>query len=551
MFRKIFVISLLVIVLFAIPSSALSQVYYFSLDKEIVNVFWEKDGTLSLDYVFFFTNSSNADPIDYVDVGFPNENYSISNVTADVNGLTITDIESSPYVDYGVALGLGSKAIQPGETGRVHLFVKGIEDVLYPDSEDKEYASAVFSTTWFGEDYVYGTTDVTVIFHLPPGVQPDEPKWHKAPSGFPSSPETGFDKQGRITYTWRNTNANGYTPYKFGASFPRSYVPESAIVTPSLLEKLGISKDLISGCVCWGAIIAGFAFFVWLGSINAKKRKLKYLPPKIKIEGHGIKRGLTAVEAAILMEQPMDKVLTMILFSVIKKNAAKVVSKDPLKIKAVEPLPAGLRKYEKDFLEAFKEKTAARRKKKLQNMIIDLINSVSKKMKGFSRKETIAYYEKIMEKAWKQIEAADTPEVKSQKYDEYMGWTMLDKDFDDHTRDVFRSGPVFVPVWWHNYDPTWRTSTSTSSSPSIGGGSKSLPSMPTLPGSTFAASVVTGLQNFSSNVIGNVTSFTSAITNKTNPVPKTSSGSYHSSGGGCACACACAGCACACAGGGR
>ncbi|MCD6402204.1 MAG: hypothetical protein J7L73_09775, partial [Anaerolineales bacterium] len=363
---------------------------------------------------------------------------------------------------------------------------------------------------------------------------------------------TGLDKQGRITYTWHNPGANAYTPYEFGASFPKSYVPANAIVTPSLLERLGIDKDTLVPCACWSGVIATIAFFSWLGAASSKKRKLKYLPPKLSIEGHGIKRGLTAVEAAILMEQPMDKVLTMILFSLLKKNAAKVISKDPLKIEAIEPQPAGLRIYEKEFLKAFKEKTSARRKKKLQTLMIALIKSVSKKMKGFSRKETIAYYKKIMEKAWQQIEAADTPEVKSQKFDEYMGWTMLDNDFDDHTKNVFQRGPVFVPIWWSRYDPGWQGTSVSSSRPisSGSGGSKSI-SMPTLPGSQFASSVVTGLQSFSSNVVGNITNFTSAITNKTNPVPKTSSGSYHSSGGGCACACACAGCACACAGGGR
>ena len=70
-----------------------------------------------------------------------------------------------------------------------------------------------------------------------------------------------------------------------------------------------------------------------LGAINSNKRKLKYLPPKIPIEGHGIKRGLTAVEAAVLMEQPLDKVMTMILFGVVKKNAATVVTRDPLKLR--------------------------------------------------------------------------------------------------------------------------------------------------------------------------------------------------------------------------
>ncbi len=553
MFKKKIIAGLLLLIfLFAIPSPALSQTYYFSLDKEIVNAYWEKDGTLSIDYVFIFSNSTSADPIDYVDVGFPNEHFDIANVSADVDGLTITDIDTSPYVDNGVALGLGSHAIQPGDTGKVHLYIKGITHVLYTDSKNKEYASAVFAPTWFGDEYVYGTTDLTVVFHLPPGVKPEEPKWHKAPDGFPQTPETYLDKHGRVVYAWHNPQANGHSTYKFGASFPKTYVPKTAIVTPGFFETLGISKDTIFGCTCWGSVLAMFAFFAWLGKTTSKKRKLQYLPPKLSIEGHGIKRGLTAVEAAILMEHPVDKILTMILFSVIKKNAAKVIAKEPLKIKTTEPRPAGLRKYEIDFLEAFDEKSPARRKKKLQALIIDLIKSVSKKMKGFSRKETIAYYEKIMDKAWQQIKAADTPEVKSKKYDEYMGWTMLDKDFEDRTKDVFSQGPVFVPVWWNRYDPGWHGSPATSSSQPSTSGSGGSFSMPTLPGSTFAASVVTGLQNFSSNVVGDITSFTSGITEKTNPAPvSSSSGGYHGGGGGCACACACAGCACACAGGGR
>jgi hypothetical protein len=189
-------------------------------------------------------------------------------------------------------------------------------------------------------------------------------------------------------------------------------------------------------------------------------------------------------------------------------------------------------------------------------MVIALVKSVGKKMKGFSRKETVAYYTDITKRAWAQVEAADTPEVKSQKYDEHMEWTMLDRDYDDRTRDVFRTGPVFVPVWWPRYDPGYGRSVSSAprapaSSPSTG---RSTPSMPTIPGSAFAGSVVTGVQGFSSKVVGNITDFTRGITNITNPPPKPPASSYSRSsggGGGGGCACACAGCACACAGGGR
>ncbi|MCA2003104.1 MAG: hypothetical protein LDL51_14685, partial [Chloroflexi bacterium] len=291
-----------------------------------------------------------------------------------------------------------------------------------------------------------------------------------------------------------------------------------------------------------------------ISAIQGRKRKMQYLPPKVSIEGHGIKRGLTAVESAILMEQPLDKVLTMILFGVVKKGAAKVVSRDPLKLEIASPLPENLHEYEKDFLAAFKETDARARSRAIQDMMVKFVKSVSAKMKGFSRKETVAYYKSIMERAWQQIEAADTPEVKSQKFEEALEWTMLDKDYDDRTRRTF-SGPIFMPVWWGSYDPAYRPAPAASSStPSpFPTNQPASTSRGSLPGAEFAAQMVTGVQTFSQKTIGNISDFTEKITGKTNPPPKVSSSgrSGGRSGGGCACACACAGCACACAGGGR
>jgi hypothetical protein len=244
---------------------------------------------------------------------------------------------------------------------------------------------------------------------------------------------------------------------------------------------------------------------------------------------------------------------------VIKKNAAEVITRDPLELQVASSLPADLLPYETNFLAAFQEKEAVKRRRALQEMSVNLVKEVSEKLKGFSRRESVAYYNDIVKRAWAQVEAAQTPDVKSAKFDEVMEWTMLDKNYDDRTREVFRSSPVYVPMWWGHYDPVYRGSTASRpsltptsapiSGPGMGG------SMPHLPGSDFAASIVNGVQNFSSKVIGNVSSFTEGVTNKTNPVPvvRSSGRSGGSSSGGhsCACACACAGCACACAGGGR
>jgi hypothetical protein len=554
MAKRITLFFVIAIVILFLPASALAQTYSFSVPVEVVDAYWNENGTLAIDYVFTFANDAGASPIDYVDVGVPNSNYVLSTVTADVNGNPVYDITESQYVDPGIAVGLGQYAIQPGNMGKVHVYIATINRVLQKDSSDSNYASAVFSPTWFDSSFVKGNSNITVKFHMPPGVKPEEPRWHEAPSGWESTPTTSFDDQGRITYTWNNQYARASDQYKFGASFPKSYVPESAIISPSIWEILGLSADtLVTYGVC--CLVGGFIIGVpVLSYIGAQKRKFQYFPPKVSIEGHGIKRGLTAIESAILLEEPLDKIMTMILFAVIKKGAAKVTSRDPLKLEITDPKPEGLNAYEEEFIAAFKLVTPAERKKSLQEMTINLVKSVSQKMKGFSRKETIEYYRDIVRRAWAQVESANTPEVKSQKYDEVMEWTMLDHDYDRKTQDVFRGGPVFVPIWWGHYDPTY--SRPAASIPTAGiptGGNLSLPH---LPGSDFAASIVKGVQNVSGNVIGNVGDFTSKITNKTNPIPvATSSG--RSSGGGssggshCACACACAGCACACAGGGR
>jgi hypothetical protein len=558
--KKLLIIKLIIILSFlAFPLEVLAQDYYFQVPKLDVNAYWNEDGTLSIDYMFFFMNDPSGHRIEYVDVGIPNSSFFVNNISAEVDGKPVDYISESEFEgegNDGVAIALGSNSIPPGESGSVRVYIDGINNVLYNDTAGDDYVSAVLIPTYFPKTS-YGITDLTVTYHLPPGVLPEEPRWHTAPDGFPNEPDTAIDDRGRIIYRWHNPNANPFTRYEFGASFPKKYVPETAVSSNAIGFIRQLSIESIFPVICMSAIV----LIIVASVFSSRNRKLKYLPPKITIEGHGIKRGLTAVEAAILLEQPLDKILTMILFSVIKKNATRVVKREPLELEILEPLPDELHQYEVDFLRAF-QKNKSGRSKALQDAIVDLVKSVSNKMKGFSRKETITYYQEIIDKAWKQVETAETPEVKSESYDKFMEWTMLDKDYDDRTRDVFRQGPVIIPTWWGRYDPTYSgpSAPKTVSAPSSGGlPSSAGPSMPQLPGSSFAASIVGGAQNFASSVVGNITDFTSRITQQTNPAPKTTSTTKSWSGGGssggsscvCACACACAGCACACAGGGR
>lgn len=546
---------ILFVLLGAVFQTVLAQTYLFEVPKAQVTYYLNSDGTASVDYVYEFKNSAGADAIDAVDIGMPTSGYDLKSVKADVNGVQITSIEKSPYVTPGIAVNLGSKSIKPGATGKVHVYVGKISKVLYPDTEkeQEDYASFQFMPNYFDSKFVNNKTDLTVTLVLPPGLKSEEPRYYP-PKGLPGDAafSSQIDANNRVNYQWYTPNANSYSQYTFGGAFPARLVPKGTIqVAPAFTFDSGTVC-----CVGFGGLLAAILGIGIYGStVSASKRKMQYLPPRIAIEGNGIKRGLTAVEAAVLMEQPLDKIHTMILFSVIKKGAAVVTNRDPLTLQIASPLPEGLYDYENSFLKAFATPELDKRRFALQAMSVALVRSLTEKMKGFSQKETVVYYKNIIETAWQQVQSANTPEVKSQKYDEVMDWTMADKNFETRTRDIFSSGPVFVPRWWGGFDPIYRHShmpNMGSQGPSIPGGSISVPS---LPGADFAASVVNSVSSYSAATIGNLTSFTDSITNVTNPPPPPPPPSRGGSSGGggrsCACACACAGCACACAGGGR
>lgn len=577
---------LLSILLLLIPlGSAQAQDYRFTLSAYEVEAYIEADGTLTLYYYMEFQNDPSGHAIEYVDLGLPTTQYKLSDIKADINGVTMPEVNDSAYVQ-GAELALGKYAIQPGQSGVVTAWVYGVKGVLSPyDGTDRtDYANFLFVPNYFGSQYdLSQNTEYRMTIILPPAVGAEQGAWYQ-PSGWPGSsePEATMTTDGRVNYSWYTTNADVHSEYYFGAAFPASAIPSGVLITEKPSTTDGGYTDIspspttnfLSGL--WNTIKCAFFPLVFIGFfifmiITAKKqedkRKMQYLPPKISVEGKGIKRGLTAVEAGILLEEPLDKILTMILFGLLKKESVTVINRDPLKIDIVDPLPEGLYPYEQAFLEAFKNENKATRRTGIKSLMIDLVKEVADKMKGFSSQETKDYYQDIIRRAWQAVETAQTPDIKSAQYDHTLEWTMLDKEFNDRTERTFTGQPVFVPTWWPRYDPTYRPMVSsgggggglaapTTIGAGSGGGRPSV-SLPSLPGADFAASMVNGASNMAASVIGNVTDFTSSVTNRTNPIPvsttRSGGGGFRGSGGGhaCACACACAGCACACAGGGR
>lgn len=524
--------------------SALAQDYSFSVDSNISSVYVQEDGSVDIVYDIAFTNDPGAHIIDIVDIGLPNDSYDLSSARASIDGEPVSGIYKSEWLDTGVEIHLGSNEIMPGGTGTVHLEINNPR-MVYQDREDEEYASVRFYPHYY-EETGHGATYLRVSFYFPPGVQPDETRYHD--QEFTEAHIEGD----RPVMTWVTPDARADRQYQFGVSFPQKYVSQvyAEPTTDVGAAIVGIISALL-GSLLPLTICGGFALWVILGAVvgsrRRRKRLMDYMPPMVSVEGLGIKRGLTAVEAAILLEAPLNKVLTMILFGLVKKRAVQVTSQKPLRLEKADPLPEGLHLYETEFLGAVKKKGELSQKQ-LTQITTKLIKDVNQKMKGFHAKDTIAYYKDIVARAWKQVEAGDTPEV----VDENLEWMMMDDEFETKMPQTFGTRPLPMPAWW------WlHSAPRTTSRPSAGVGKAAAPSSAprTVPGAQLADSVVTSIGGLSNRIVTNVSDFTARVTRATHPVPVTkSSGGGRSSGGGgssCACACACAGCACACAGGGR
>lgn len=563
---------------------AFAQEYSFSLNQRDFTVTVNEDGSADLDYRLVFTCQPSAHPIDIVDVGMPQKNYSLSQVSAKAgDGTPLTDIRPSEVVKPGVEVHLDSHTILPGKSGTLLVHAR-VPRMVYGDTSDPLYASIVIAPTWYDSKYVHGTTKSKVSLVFPAGVQPDEARYHE--TAFTSASV----QNNRVVYQWTG-EVQPDKMYQYGASFPRKYVsyvvpppwytrtwvwvilvaiPLSFIVVMIWLSAKGYHKAqhliwavvkavLVFGLILGAAILvlvggnAGLLWVVIFGAIwlvqavYGGKRKLEYLPPAMKIEGLGTRQGLMAPEAAVLMGKPLDKVLCLILFGLIRKGSVKVISDKPLKLEKLDR-PAGaepLQVYETDFLRAIKP-DASVAEGDIKDMMVAMVKSVNGKMKGFSYKDTVNYYQHITDEAWRMVEAGNTPQVKVQTVEDKGDWMLFDEDYPRRFHGAFSQGYYPVPRWYVPY-----AATSAAPGPAPGGGGKGF-TVPELPGAQFASGFVTWTQNFSSQVVHDITGLSAKVTAVTNPVPVSSGSSYHGGGGGgCACACACAGCACACAGGGR
>lgn len=514
--------------------------YSFSVTKEAVDVHIKKDGGIDIDYTIDFVNYADMDGID---IGAPNRYYDLGSAQGSIiaGGRTYNakSIEKSPYMSTGLAVNLDYSARnaienKPGGTAftlKLH-FHNG--HMVYENEKKAGTVGIQFRPTWFSSSYQRGSTGtVEQRVFFPPGYAD-----HSSAVWLQNRPwnNISFDNASNLVVaSWYNTNVTPSSleagSFDSGVGFPSKYVDK--YFKNDFWSQLGDSFYEAGALACemWPCTLIGLVvvvFVIW-GWIAGKRRVKDYFEPELSVPGAGPRRDLTAVEAAIVLERPMEMVATMILFSVWKKGMVEIVSEDPLRVKPTGK--PGELAYEKGFIAATDDSGVVDRSR-LSDTLVELVKDTKAKVKGFDFKATKDYYGRICDKAWEEVKAAGTPDDFERGLQQQNDWMMLDPGYSNRVTTVYYG----MPYHSHHHG----SGKGVLAGAAGGGGLKSrgVGNMAETYSSRFKSS--------SSTLVTNMKGLASDVTKVTNPPPVSSSSGGGHGGGGCACACACA-----CAGGGR
>jgi len=508
------------LLLAVVPVSANGQSYNFSVPEFNCTVEVNRDRSLTIDYEILFECTPGYSSIDVVDIGFPSDDFLMGTVQAGIDGSPLTRIYYSTYIDKGVEVHLDLNSIVSGDRG--HFWLTGVNsNMVFLDTGEDDYASVEFTPTWFDGSVLSGYSEFSLTVIFPEGAEPDLVRYHDR--AFTSS---RVDKDGRVVYVWEETRRVD-SPYMVGISFPADLVDGPLSEKPK--EPL-ISTEALVILLVFGFVFLFFGFFIFVivkAVVGAKRRREQYLPPKLGLEGTGVKRGLTAPLAALLLEESLDRVLVLIIFGLIKKDKLRL---DGHKLKKTGNTD-GLYSYEKDLMVQIPDGTA----ESFKTVFTDMIKLLDKKMEGFSLKETRDYYQSVIRSAWRMVDSEKSAEKAGEILGDRLQWLLADKRFDSRMKKLGSNRNVVLPGFMYGYFSGSALSTGGSSGMSL---------------SQACSQMTVALEKTAENTVAGISRMSQAVTATTNPVPVST---YRSSGGGsgCACACACAGCACACAGGGR
>ncbi len=224
--------------------------------------------------------------------------------------------------------------------------------------------------------------------------------------------------------------------------------------TGGLKNSLFILSALVLGALFFinpaAQVIAFVILIVLFGILEARRRRMRtpYSPASAMVESGGIKRGLTPVETAVLLEKPLNTVVGLVLAGLLRKGVVVQASDNPImlgvaesfQVQADDPQARIARRreiaqghgviihpYEEPFLTLLENKKA----KPIQTLnlvapVRTLLRHTARRVQGYNLPETREYYQKHLGRARHDVKHADEngrgEHIRAQNFE----WMLLD-----------------------------------------------------------------------------------------------------------------------------
>ncbi len=131
--KLICIFAALAVFLFILNAAAAD--YSFEVPNSSTYVLLEPDGSMSISVEYTFKNLGQK--LDYIDIGLPNNNYTLGEISVRLNGaensaikVTKTDYSQSG-LKYGITLEMRDASIPSGESGTVEVFIPNLRKNMY------------------------------------------------------------------------------------------------------------------------------------------------------------------------------------------------------------------------------------------------------------------------------------------------------------------------------------------------------------------------------------------------------------------------------------
>ena len=511
----------------------------FTVKEENVEVYINNDATVEIWY--YFTIETTRGPQRGIYVGIPTN--AIFEYAGSQNGRMLTVEKETDRLKVFFL-----DEVQTGAVTEIKVsFIA--EGMIYPDEAGR--LGVEFIPTWYDDSK---TEVLRVKFILPEGCDISEV------GNYPATAENRGMEGGRAFVYFERANLSKGYQFMCGVSFPEQYVVPAETRVP-VEEKAAPGINTM----CCFAFILLFVIGAFIVFYTIAK-KIKYMAPKLEMESLGARKDLDPVEAAYVLDGHPLKLVNLILLSLVKKGAIRILEWGPVKAEILEvrketkafncpncggPLDSALELqfcqywgreirlsgnltyYENPFLLTCIKKDGTLDQDSVTQVLETLYKKVDAKLSGYSRVKTAEFYKGQIQQYWADIHTA-TEEDRYNLFGERVDWLMSDPDFDKKTRDNFGglSTPYTPSSWWIWYN--------------LGKASN---------GDEFSESISKARKNVEDKSGLSKNSLEKNWEKHATPGrPSTKVSHAHKSCVcacvSCACACACVSCACACASGG-